>query len=233
VAFVSEILAYGGLILQVIALVLLIRGPVSRYFPLFLYLFTFIAVTLCIAWVYRTQGVGNELYFNVYWGGEMLTDLLSFFLVISLTMRALEGNPLRPKMVRLLAIIVLVALVAPFILFESSVFGRRWNQSVGQLFNFGAAVMNLVLWGALIVSKQRDRQLLTVSAGLGVTVAGAALTLGVRQFTNQDDVLRTMTDAVYRISQIASPLIWCWAFRPGKPNLAVPPPVGNPTTSAS
>jgi hypothetical protein len=108
-------------------------------------------------------------------------------------------------------------------LFDSTMFGRRWYQSVGQLFNFGAAIMNLALWSALVISKQRDRQLLTVSAGLGVTVAGAALALGVRQFTAQDDVLRTITDYVYRACQIASPLIWCWAFRPAKPQLTAPP----------
>jgi hypothetical protein len=229
VAFVSEILAYGGLILQVIALVLLIRGPWTRYFPLVLYLFTFIAVTLSIAWVYRTQGVANGLYFNLYWGGEILTDLLSFFLVISLTSRALEGNPMRASLIRLMTIVLVVALIVPFVMFDSAVFGRKWNQSTGQLFNFGAAVMNMALWSALVISKQRDRQLLTVSAGLGVTVAGAALALGVRQFTAQDDVLRMITDYVYRACQIASPLIWCWAFRPAKQKLTSP---GIPTTAS-
>ena len=231
-AFVSEALSYTGMILQVLALILLFRGPLTRYFPLFLYLFTLLGITSVLGWVYRTQGASNEMYFNVYWGGEILNDLLLFFLVISLTIRALEGNPLRPKMVQMLAIVLIAVLVIPFVLFDSSIFGRRWNQSVAQLLNFGAGVMNLALWSALLLSRQRDRQLLTVSAGLGVTVAGAALTLGVRQFTHQDDLLRTITDVVYRVSQIASPLIWCWAFRPAKPNLAVPPPV-DITASAS
>ena len=107
-------------------------------------------------------------------------------------------------------------LAIPFVAFHTPVFGRHWNQSVGQLLNFGAAAMNFGLWTALIANKQRDRQLLTVSAGLGLTVAGAALTLGVRQFTNQHDSLRIAADFIHRVSQIASPLIWCWAFWPHK-----------------
>lgn len=232
-AFLSEIVAYGGLGLQFVALILLLRGPIARYFPLFLYLFTSICLSLSILWVYQTRGVADELYFSVYWGGELLTDLLLFFLVLALTTRALEGNAMRPKVVRLLTIIMVVALVIPFIMFDSTVFGRRWNQSVGQLLNFGAALMNLALWSALIVSKQRDRQLLKVSLGLGITVAGSALTLGVRQFTGQGDMLRTITDYVYRACQIAGPLIWCWAFRPVKKNGTEAPPAIAPTTSAS
>jgi hypothetical protein len=228
VAFVSELLTYGGTILQIAALILLVRGPVARYFPIFLYLVTLIVITVTLSWVGGTQGVASPLYFNAFWGGELLLDLMVFFLVISLTVRALEGNAVRPKIVRFLTIVLIVTLAVPFF-FDSAIFGRRWNQSVAQLFNFGAAIMNLALWSALILSRVKDRQLFTVSAGLGVTVAGAALTLGVRQFTKQDDVLRTITDFVYRICQIASPLIWCWAFRPAKPNLSAP---SVPTTAS-
>ena len=231
-AFLSEIVAYGGLGLQLVALVLLVRGPFSRYFPLFLYLISGIGLTVSLIWVYQTLGVSNELYFSMYWGGELLTDLLLFFLVISLTTRALEGHPMRKQVVRLLTMIMVFALIIPFVTFDSAMFGRRWNQSVSQLFNFGAALMNLALWSALIVSKRRDRQLLMVSAGLGITVAGSALTLGVRQFTHQGDVLRTITDFVYRACQIAGPAMWCWAFRPAKKNGAEAPPAVLTTPSA-
>lgn len=229
-AFVSEAIAYGGLALQIVALILLVRGPLSRYFPLFLYLLTVVGVTLGLIWVYRSQGTSGDLYFSMYWGGELLTDLLMFFTVLSLTTRALEGNPIRPKVVRLLAGIMILALIIPFVAYDSAIFGRRWNQSVSQLFNFGAALMNLALWSALMVSRQKDRQLFTVSAGLGVLCAGAALTLGVRQFTAQGDVLREITDYVYRACQIGGSLIWCYAFRPAKARGGTPQVI--PSTTA-
>ena len=220
---ISNTVGIAGMVLQVLALVLLIRGPLSRYFPLFLYLFTWTGATIAEGWVLRTYGARDASYFNVYWGGELLLDGLLFFLVISLTVRALEGSPLKPKVVRFLTIVLITVLALPFVLFESDVFGQRWNQSVAQLLNFGAAVMNLGLWSALVMSKPRDHQLLTVSAGLGVAVAGAALTLGVRQFTHHDgETLRVIADSVHRMSQIASPLIWCYAFRPAKPRLSTP-----------
>jgi hypothetical protein len=220
------------MILQVLALVLLLRGPVSRYFPLFLYLLTWTAATVAEGWVLESKGGADPLYFKIYWGGELLLDLLLFFLVISLTVRALEGSPLKPKIVRFFTIVLALALIVPFVAFDSKIGTQRWNQSVAQLLNFGAAVMNLGLWSALVMSRMRDRQLLTVSAGLGVAVAGAALTLGVRQFTSQGDTLREISDSVHRLTQVASPLIWCWAFRPAKPNVSMPTPV-DPTPHAS
>jgi hypothetical protein len=223
VSFISDILHYCGILLQVVALFLLVSGPFTRYFPLFLYLFSLIGTAVAETWALWTAGVRDPLYFNLYWGSEFLLDVLMFFLVISLTSRALEGSELRPKVTRLMTIIVVVTLVIPFVAFDSDVFGRRWNQSVGQLLNFAAALMNLMLWSALILARQKDRQLLMVCAGLGVTVAAAALTLGVRQFTQQDDLLRSLVDWVHRLSQSAGPLMWCWAFRPAKPKLSIPP----------
>jgi hypothetical protein len=215
---------------QLLAVFLLLRGPFSRYFPVFLYLFTYLAVTGAQAWVYYTAGPSNHLYFQVYWGGTLLLDLMMFFLVISLTTRALEGNPMREKMVRLLGGIALLIPVIPFLIFDSTVFGRTWNQSVSQLLNFGAAVMNLALWSALILSRQRDRQLMSVSAGLGIMVACAALTLGVRRFTQQDDSIRVIADYLYRVGQIAGPAIWCKAFWPHR---RFTPPAAEPSPSAS
>ena len=40
--------------------------------------------------------------------------------------------------------------------------------------------MNLGLWTALIGTKKRDPLLLTVSAGLGVAVTGAAIAFGLQ-----------------------------------------------------
>jgi hypothetical protein len=216
VAFLSDFVWYGGVVLQIAVLYLLIRGPFSRYFPLFLYGLTSVALTLSLVWIYRVEG-WSPRYYSVFWGGELLSDLLLFFLIISLTSRALEGSPLRPKLVRVLTGITFVALAASLIMFKGPTFSMRWNQSVSQLLNFGAAIMVMVLWTSLVATKMRDRQLLKVSAGLGMMVASAAIFLGVRSFTGKDDVLRTVADYFYRITQVAGPAIWCWAFRPAKP----------------
>ncbi len=212
--FFDPLISYGGTALLVVALFLLIRGPLGRYFPLFLYLLTYLMSSVVEGWSARTHGLRSAQYFNIYWGGELLVDLLLFFLVIALTLRALEGTPMRRSVMRFLLVVMGVVLVVPWIAFDSRVFSTRWNNLVAELFNFGAAIMSLGLWTALLVSKRRDRQLLTVTAGLGMAVAGAALTLAVRRYTSDETVSRELIDAVHRMLFISSLLIWCWAFWP-------------------
>jgi len=102
-----------------------------------------VAVSVALAYVLQKWGADRDHYFNVFWGGELLLDLQLFLLMITLTPRALEGNPLRSTVVRMMGVIVLVVLLVPFVAFESRVFTTKWNDSTSQLLNFGAAVMNL------------------------------------------------------------------------------------------
>jgi hypothetical protein len=216
VAFISDVLGIVGMLLQLAALLLLARGPLSRYFPLFLYLLTWAVATAAEGWILRTAGVRSTAYYWMYFGSELLLDSLLFVLVISLTMRVLEGNPLRSAIMKLCLGICAVVVAIPFVLFESRIFAESWNQKTAQLLNFGAALMLLALWSAMLITRVRDRQLLLVTAGLGLTLTAAALTLGVRQFTHQGGVLRNLIDLFHRLTQIASPAIWCWAFWPTK-----------------
>ena len=74
--------------------------------------------------------------------------------------------------------------------------------------------MNLALWTAILGSKKRDAQLLTVTAGLGARVAATALLLGLRHFTAGGGIAREIADMAARLTIVAGTLIWCWAFRP-------------------
>lgn len=213
-ALLSDLVWYGGSTLQVVVLFLLLRGPLSRYFPLFLYCLASLVMNLSLVWIYRTSGF-TKTYYTVFWGGDLGTGVLLFFLLISLASQILEKSPVQGKVVKLLTGLATVALLAPFVLFNSALFTTRWNQSVSQLLNFGAAMMVFTLWTMLVATRVRDRQLLQVSAGLGMMVAAAAIMLGVRKLTSPDDILRTISEYIYRLTQLVGPAIWCWAFRPG------------------
>lgn len=220
--FFSSILGPAAAILYLILLYLLIRGPLLRYLPLFLYVTTQAVTTAVEGWVFMTYGADREHYFPVYWISELLLDTLLFVLVISLTIRALEGSPMLGQLTKLLMVILTVTVVVPFVFFEGTPLqDSDWNNPTAQMLNFGAALMNLGLWGALIATRNRDSQLLTVSAGLGLLVAAAALTLGVREFTDESSMLRGIADVLHRTSQVASLAIWCWAFR--RPKKSPPP----------
>ncbi len=217
----ASIFGFAVTFLQLVLLFFIARGPWKRYFPLFLYILSLVMVSSAEGYVAQKWGLDREHYFPVYWGGELLLDVQLFLLIPTLTSRAFEGNALRSKVTRLMVSASVVVLLLPFVLFETQMFTTRWNDSTSQLLNFGAAVMNLGLWGALLISKNRDRQLLTVSAGLGVAVAGAALAHGLRRFTGEDTVARGAADFAYRFLQIGSVLIWCWAFWPRRKAPAV------------
>ena len=225
---VSNALSYAGTALLVVLLYLLVRGPLSRYFPLFLYTLTYLMTSLAEAWAFRQGGFESALYFDVYWGGELLLDVLLFFVVITLTSRALEGSPLRKSVLRFLALVLVIVLIIPFVAISPPVFGTRWNNRVTELFNFGAAVMTLGLWTALLAGQRRDRQLLTVSAGMGVLLASAAFTMALRHSASSGTALRAVFDWMHRLFFIGGIVIWCRAFWPaGKPK-----PTAAPTVSA-
>src|SRR5207253_1650526 len=89
----------------------------------------------------------------------------------------------------------------------------RWFNSTSQVLNFGAAIMNLGLWTALLSSKRRDPQLTMVSIGLGVAVAGQAIGFGVRRLIHEGSDARQLADVFMSLTHVLSVFLWCWAFR--------------------
>jgi len=183
-------MALGQIILEAISIaiqaaviVFLLRRSAFRRYPLLLvYCVLQLAATVAEEYVSRVHGQ-TRFFRNLYWTDEITLDLLLFFMVIALIYRAVEGSPVRIAMGRLLGAVVAVVLVVPFVVFTARRFSTTWFDGTSQLLNFGAAIMNLGLWTALIGTKKRDPLLLTVSAGLGVAVTGAAIAYGLRRFT--------------------------------------------------
>jgi hypothetical protein len=103
-------------------------------------------------------------------------------------------------------------MVVPFVAFASKWFSGAWYDSTIQLFNFGAAVMTLALWTAVIARKNRDPQLMLVCAGLGIAVAGNAALWGMRKLTTGE--ARAVTTLLIQLMYLVRLGIWCWAFRP-------------------
>ena len=113
-------------------------------------------------------------------------------------------------------------LLVPFVMFQRPLFLMRWMDHTSQLLNFGAAIMNLFLWTALIGSRQRDPRLLMVSAGLGVAVTGAAIAYGFRALIGKAGPL-WLPDVFLSVTHLICVFLWCWAFRPvRKPGAASP-----------
>lgn len=204
----------AGLILQIALLFLLLAGGLRKYPLLFLYAVVQLLATMAETAMRRQFGTKAAQYVNLYWTDEIVLDLLLFLMVIAFTYQALEGNPLRAKAGKFLAAVVVLAVAAPFVIYyQRTLFTTPWFNGTSQWLNFSAAIMNLALWTALLSNKKRDPQLLIVSIGLGVAVAGAAMTFGLRQFMTRA-YLRPFADLVGGLTHLAGVFVWCWAFRP-------------------
>jgi len=229
---ISSVLEAVGIALQAVLIVFLLRGSFRRYPLLLVYCVSQLAATVTEVYINRILHDSGAIYRRVYWTDEVLLDLLLFLMVILLIYRALEGSPMRAGMGRLLGAVVIAVAIVPFVLFSARRFSTAWFDGTSQLLNFGAAIMNLALWTALIATKKRDPLLLTVSAGLGVAVTGAAITFGLRRFTLPGGTPQHMANLFKAITYLAGLTIWCWAFRPRARKSTAPPAVSAPTVQS-
>ncbi len=167
----------------------------------------------------------TRLYARLYWSNDVLVDLFRFVLVIVLIYRASEGTTKRVSG-RMLTALVVAMIVLPFVLFHPTFQPfphATWFNSTSELLNFGAAIMNLMLWATLIASRNRDPKLLMVSAGLGVVVTGTAIAYGA-EFLIGTAGFGTMSFFM-NLTQLAGWAIWCWAFWPAGRKKSIAEPV--------
>jgi hypothetical protein len=212
-SFLPSVLPVSDGLLQLTLIVFLLRGPFKRYPLLLLYCVFQIGVVILLGWAFFRAGAGSPVYRDLYWTADVVVDLLLFLMVITMTREVMMENPLWPMVGRMLSIIVVAAIVLPFVLFHPF-FNSRWFRHTSQLLSFGGALMNLFLWTGIIGKRDRDPQLLSVSAGLGAAVTGVAITYGLLQFTSAS--LQWLPDLFKSLTEVGSLLIWCWAFWPSK-----------------
>jgi hypothetical protein len=218
--------ASGGVLLLVF--IFLLRGPARKFVVVLIYvgwaLLSGLGLTLADFLYYHDAPPEQRVFYeHLYWTNEVAADLLQFLLVVVLTCKAAPEALDRRRVGRLLAGVAVVAMALPFLLLHPAFTPwptNQWFNSTGEILHFGAAIMNLVLWATLIASRQRDPQLLTVSAGLGVLVTGTAIGYGLRHFIPLG-ALRTLPNLFVMLSQLGGWTIWCWAFWPApKPRRA-------------
>jgi hypothetical protein len=228
--YVYYLIEIGDALALISVLVLLLRGPTRKFWALLVYVTWELLANVALSGydlVYNaalvdagasapTVKLYARLYSRLYWTNDVIVDVLRFLLVIWLTYRATSGGPKRTSIGRILSGIVVVALALPFLLFPMFPMGPKawpeasWFNSTSELLNFGAAIMNLVLWGVLLADRKRDPQLAVVSVGLGVVVTGAAISYGLRHLIPAE--ARFIPNMFLMLTQLAGWFIWSRAF---------------------
>jgi hypothetical protein len=208
--YVFETLGWISIVLLLVLAFLLLRGPFRRY-PLIL-AYCVVQLILIAGEDYFRITNARRLYTILYWTDEILLNLLLFTMVITFTYRALGDSPMRATLGKVLGAVFVVVLFLPLLIFKGPAFqSNSWLNHTSQLLSFCAAILNLGLWSALVSNRRRDRQLLSVSAGLGIAVTGAAISYGVRGFFSLEWIW--VPDLFMSATFVACMFIWCWAFR--------------------
>jgi hypothetical protein len=219
----APVLGIGCAVALFLLVVFLLLGYARKFWVVLLYvsweLLATISLTLADLYLHGTSQVDNatsasRLYARLYWTNDVIEDLFRFVLVTVLIYKVVGTS--KPMIGRVLTGVVLLMVVLPFPLYHPTFQPypkAAWFNSTSQLLNFGAAIMNLILWGALLQSRKRDPQILAVSVGLGILVTGTALSYGLRHFMPQGGFTAAF-NLFLNLTQLTAWLIWCWAFWP-------------------
>ena len=187
----------------------MIADIIRRYSIILVYSGAYLSATLIGEILLRKEGIHSSIYRTFYWGGEVVLDLLLFLTVMVLIDQALDGSPIRSRAGPLLAGIASLALCLPFVVLNAPLFSHRWFFGASQILNFGAGLLNLALWTALLLRKRRDPRLLGVSLGVGVTVTSAAIGYGLLLLLASG---HDFIDPFAAIAHTAGVALWCRAF---------------------
>ena len=213
-SYLFNALGFVGVILQLVVVYYLLNGAWRKFPVVLVYSAARLIANLSEAYVYYRLGRSALTYVKVYWTAEVLMNILTFLMVIVLTQQALEGMKIAAQTGKLLNAVMVLAVLAPLAIYhQRTLFSTRWFAGVLQWTQFGAAIMNLGLWTGLLANRKRDPQLLAVSIGLGIMATGAALALGLRQFTPTGSEIRNIGNLVGQLAHLLGVFVWCWAFR--------------------
>jgi hypothetical protein len=227
----------NGIALFLLVAFLLI-GPTRKFWVVLLYVSWELIATVGLTFAdlrlngtAQNNATSSALYARLYWANDVIVDLFRFVLVAALIYQV--GGRSKPMLGRLLSGLVLVMMVLPFLLFHpifpatGAALGwfpsGAWFNSTSQLLNFGAAIMNVILWTALIQSRTRDRQIIAVSLGLGILVTGTAISYGLRHFSTRGGFTAAF-NLFLNLTQLGAWLIWCRAFWPLPKRGRISPP---------
>lgn len=245
-AVVQYLLWLAGLPLELLIIGTLLRGAYRRFPILLLYSIALFLTTVVDISVNQAFFAGIRFAHSratYYWIDDAIRQGLLFAVVFSLIYLAMQGLQSR-NLVRLALIVGGVALACgSFFVHHQGQLGAgagrwRWMTLWVRDMDFAAAVLDLGLWMLLLASRQRDRQLLLLSGGLGVVFTGEAIGQSLRYLFKSWNLAVSPGDLVAVATSLAGFWILWQALRrpvsfPMRTSAAVAVPPGRDETGVA
>jgi hypothetical protein len=212
-----------GIGFEAILLLTLINGSGRTYAAMIVYCAFLLISTLSDVSMWFLVGRRTFAYFHYVWTAEFIRQTCQLGFVITLVSQALPPGRQRATIMRAVVVGTAAVVVGSLMIYQDPLIST-WLSKVIRNVSFTAALINLVLWFALVASKNRDTRLLMISGGLGIQMTGDAVTQSLKQF----HFTIPIADFVGAGSFFLCLFIWWQAFRE-KPELTPAPPNQAPT----
>jgi len=216
-----------GLPLELLAIAGMLRYGYRRYLLVFVYVLADFLTTVVELPVDLSYYAGDKSKLaensriNFYWMDEAIMQVLVYAAVISLIYYATAKLKSR-RIVRisLIGFAVLFAGVSFLIHFDPGnpkvgEWMTPWNSNL----KFCSAILDLALWGLLIVSREKDHRVLMLSGALGIQFTGDAIGQSLRNLAQPHHtywILYTGNAAVVLFNLAFLYIVW-QTFRVAKP----------------
>jgi len=198
------------MLLQLVVIYRMRQGFDRRYPGVFFYLLVLFLTSVADS-AAATDPEAWVGWYRPYFGlNNTARHLAGLVAVISLYFHATAQLPTRRKLrMRVLLVVVIVVGVSLYAHYPGVV-TWRYMSTVGRDMSFLTALLNLILWFALIQARQRERVLFLVSGGLGLNMAGEAI---AQSLLNLNPGLRPLESGISVGSHILCLLIWLRALK--------------------
>jgi len=202
------------------------RGAWKSYPFIFAYCLLYLATSIGEAAMFGNIITASRVSKTVYfYRVNALRDFLLFAVVVSLIEHAMSDKPYRLRVRYLLGALAVIAVGLSLLVHADAANFILWMTQVARDLSFGSAVLTLLLWSILVVSRGKDRQMLMVTGGLGLQFTGEAIGQSVRQLSShgglspsQHRVLLVIGNLLLSAAHVIRLYVWWQAFRGSAPN---------------
>src|SRR5216684_2882064 len=177
-----------ALLLDILLIVYLVRGPLKRF--IFVFCYCLIEAVDIVGLGYLQLRPSGLPYESFFWAADWVSHALITLILLSLIRESLGSSAdLRRLASWVLPVAIAGVAIGSVLAFrDPSIKISVWMTPVTRNLSFAEEILNFMLWTALIRNRDYDRLLLFISAGIGVQVTGEVIGHTIRTFMR----MRTM-----------------------------------------